>query len=114
LIAVERGPTRSELEEMYLELVAGYGLPEPLVNEMAGGYEADVYYSAERVIVQLDGWETHQTRERFESDREHDADRVDRLGIETIRITDRQMQRRPAKAAGRVHRILDRRRRAAA
>ena len=50
------------------------------------GYEVDALFPEQRVIVELDGYEFHGTRQAFESDRERDATLL-AAGYVTIRIT---------------------------
>jgi very-short-patch-repair endonuclease len=38
-------------------------------NAWVLGYRADVLFKAARLIVEVDGWEFHRTREAFEADR---------------------------------------------
>jgi very-short-patch-repair endonuclease len=56
--------------------------------------ECDFVWNRERVIAEVDGWETHKTREAFENDR-----RRDRLlqiqGWRVIRFTWRDVTERP-------------------
>ena len=70
--------TRNELEAWFLNLVRNAGLPEPLVNLPLAApdhprLEVDLCWPAHRLIVELDGWETHHTRAAFETDRRRDA-----------------------------------------
>src|SRR4051794_7046642 len=65
--------TRSELERRFLTLLDAAGLPRPLVNEpVDGAKEPDFRWTRERLIVELDGFETHGTRAAFERDRARD------------------------------------------
>ena len=45
-----------------------------------------------KLVVELDGWEFHETREQFEEDRRRDA-RLTELGYRVLRITYRQLMR---------------------
>jgi hypothetical protein len=76
--AAEPKFTRSELEAWFLGLVRDGALPEPLVNFSLAApdhplLEVDFCWPAHRLIVELDGWETHRTRAAFEADRRKDA-----------------------------------------
>jgi Protein of unknown function (DUF559) len=104
-----RAPTNSRLEDDFVEFAKRYGLPAPATNTHLLGYEVDVFYPAERVIVELDGREFHSDRDTFESDRNRDADML-AAGIVTIRITDERMKRRPEREARRLNTILAARR----
>jgi hypothetical protein len=62
----------------FLQLLRDAGLPEPKTNEPfhAPGYghcEPDYHWPEHRVIVELDGFETHGTRAAFHADRAKDA-----------------------------------------
>jgi hypothetical protein len=83
--------TRSELESWFLTLVRDAGLPEPLVNESLTvpdhpPLEVDFYWPTHRLIVELDGWETHRTRAAFETDRARDA-ALTAAGWRVVRFT---------------------------
>jgi very-short-patch-repair endonuclease len=61
------------------------------------------------VIVELDGWDFHSSRESFESDRERDASTL-AAGCVTVRVTWERMTERAAREATRLHAILNQRR----
>jgi predicted transcriptional regulator of viral defense system len=70
--------TRSELEARVLKLVRDAGLPQPQANSLLTArdhprLEVDLHWPAHRLIVELDGYETHRTRAAFEADRQRDA-----------------------------------------
>lgn len=71
-----RGITRSKLERRFLTVLDGTDLPGPRLNaEVAVRgrfFEADCLWDAQRLIVELDGRETHRTDLAFEKDRERD------------------------------------------
>jgi hypothetical protein len=64
--------TRSERERRMLELIASAQLPRPLTNVRVHGYLLDVYWPAERLVVEFDGWGAHGHRLAFEADRKRD------------------------------------------
>jgi very-short-patch-repair endonuclease len=77
------------------------------------GYEVDALFPSEKVIVELDSWGFHSSRESFESDRERDASTLAASHV-TVRLTWERMHRRGAIEAARLQQILrDRRPRAA-
>ena len=54
------------------------GLSEPLANFTLTApdhprLEVDFYWPTHRLIVEIDGWETHRTKAAFEADRQRDA-----------------------------------------
>jgi hypothetical protein len=86
--------TRSDLEAWFLGLVREAGLPEPLVNFALTApdhprIEVDFYWPTHRLIVELDGWETHRTRAAFEQDRRRDA-ALQAAGCSVLRFTRRE------------------------
>lgn len=107
---VGKAPTKSEFERAFLRFVRRYGLPTPRVNHRIAGHEADMVFEQERVIVELDGYDTHGTRASFESDRERDAATL-AAGYVTIRITWERLKSNPQREAERLLRILEDRRR---
>ncbi|HET9094755.1 MAG TPA: type IV toxin-antitoxin system AbiEi family antitoxin domain-containing protein [Solirubrobacteraceae bacterium] len=79
-------PTRSELEDRFLELLGRHGLPTPEVNVHVCGHRVDAYFREAGLIVELDGWTTHRTRERFREDRRRDLTILAATGIPTVRL----------------------------
>lgn len=106
-------PTNSPLEDDFLEFARRYGLPTPVTNTYLLGYEIDVLYPRERVIVEVDSHLFHSDRHSFERDRKRDVIMLE-AGIVTVRITDERMKQEPEQEAGRLLAILDARRRQAA
>jgi hypothetical protein len=106
-------PTRSEFEDRFLAFCREYGLPEPLINTFVAGYEVDALFPAERLIVELDGWEYHRDRHSFHGDRDRDADTLE-AGYETVRVTWPRLTQRAVREAARLLAILARRRALAA
>lgn len=98
-------PTRSTLEERFLDLCAEAGLPHPRVNCVEHGYELDMFWPDHRFAVELDVFETHGTRESFESDRERQEDLL-LEGITVTRVTGRRLEREPDRVIERVARLL--------
>ncbi len=108
-----REPGRSPLEDDFLEFARRYGLPAPVTNTYLFGYEIDVLYPRERVIVEVDGYEFHSDRDSFERDRERDAVTL-AADYLTYRITKERLRQQPEQDARRLLAILDARRRRAA
>jgi Transcriptional regulator, AbiEi antitoxin len=106
-------PTRSPLEDDFLAFAKRYGLPAPVTNTHLLGYEVDVLYPAERVIVEVDSHRFHSDRDSFERDRNRDADML-AADILTVRITDERIKQKPEREARRLNQILEGRRRRAA
>jgi hypothetical protein len=87
--------TRSELEERFIELCDGHGLPRPEVNTRIEGMECDFVWRDRRLIVEVDGYEFHAGPTRFEADRERDVALTTR-GWRVLRFTWRHVTDRPA------------------
>lgn len=82
--------TRSELEARFLYLIDEWNLPRPQMNVTVLGFEVDCIWPEQRLIVELDIFETHGSTDAFERDRR--KDRVLRTaGLTVIRITARQL-----------------------
>jgi very-short-patch-repair endonuclease len=84
-------------------------LPAPAINTVRHGYEIDVLFVEERVIVELDTWLTHGLRPSFESNRDRDADLL-AAGYVTVRVTDERLEHDPEREADRLKAILEARR----
>lgn len=109
LLASEARPafTRSEAEERFLEIVRLAELPEPKTNVQLRDLEVDFYFPAHRVAVEVDGFAYHSTRRSFERDRDRDfAFGAD--GVQVVRVTWRQLQRKPHMVVRRLTAILTR------
>jgi hypothetical protein len=105
-IVTTRGPqiTRSELENLFLALVAEHDLPPPLVNVALHGYTVDFLWPGHRLVVETDG-RNHLRPAVFESDRERDA-LLQVHGYRVIRVTWRQLTERPAAVVGTLQQLL--------
>ena len=91
--ATSREPkwTRNEWEAAFLKLLREAGMPEPQTNEAFhapdhGHCEPDYHWPEHRVIVELDGFETHGTRAAFRADRAKDA-ALTAAGYRVLRFT---------------------------
>lgn len=83
--------TKSELEEMFIELIDRAGIPRPEINSIVEGFEVDGVWRDARLVVELDGRGAHGTAAAFERDRERDR-RLQVAGWRPVRITYRQMR----------------------
>lgn len=97
--------TRSGLEREFLAAVEAASLPDPVTGWVELGYELDVYWPDHLFVVELDVFETHGTRESFESDRLRQED-LKLAGIESIRVTGRRFEREPDQVIERVATLL--------
>ncbi len=79
-------PTRSELEDRFLPLLLAHGLPVPQINVGVAGHRVDALFPDQRLVVELDGWGSHRTRERFVEDRRRDFAILLATGMPTVRL----------------------------
>jgi hypothetical protein len=61
---------RSDLEDLFLAFAERWDLPRPETNVVIEGCEVDCVWREQRLVIEVDGWETHKTRAAFERDRE--------------------------------------------
>lgn len=101
--------TRSELELRFLSFLRYEGLPGPQVNHLISTavrtFECDFVWLTARLIVELDGYETHGTRRRFEQDRARDR-ALTIAGWRVIRFTWRQLEQEPQTIGSDLRRLL--------
>lgn len=110
-LALYRQPVfdRARSELLFLDLVKKAGLPLPILNTWVDKFEIDAYWEAERFAVEVDGWETHGTRQAFEDDRVR-IEEMKLAGIDTIRISARRIELKPQEVGARLKLMLERRR----
>jgi very-short-patch-repair endonuclease len=60
---------RSALERRFLDLCP----QRPVMGLVVEGHETDFAWPDVKVVVELDGWETHRTHKAFEADRRRDV-----------------------------------------
>lgn len=105
------GTTREELEARFLVFLERNGFPRPRLNAWISvgshRYQVDCLWPAQKVIVELDGYETHGTRHAFESDRDRDR-RLIAAGYRGPRITWRQLHEIPEEVATDLRALLAR------
>jgi very-short-patch-repair endonuclease len=99
--------TRTELEGLFLSLCLRHRLPQPEVNVHVDRFEVDFLWRVHRLIVEVDGWESHRTRSAFEEDRRRDA-RLKLLGYEVLRFTWRQVKDEARTIAATIRTLLRR------
>jgi hypothetical protein len=97
--------TRSELERAFLDVVQGAGLPPPTTNALVAGFEVDAVWLDRKVVVELDGFAYHGTRQAFERDRERDAT-LQIAGYRVLRLTWRRIRSDPAGVVRVLRRLL--------
>lgn len=86
--------TRSQAEELFLELIRSAQLPTPRINARQSGYEVDFLWTEQRVVIEIDGYRFHSTRRAFEHDHRKDRD-LRAAGLTVLRFTYDQLRREP-------------------
>jgi hypothetical protein len=107
---IDEGVSESPLEELLFPWCDQHGVPRPRTRYEFHGFRLDAVYLDEKVVLELDGWDSHRGREAFESDRDRDATLAE-YGFIVIRITWWRLKRQPAREAARLLRILEQQRR---
>ncbi|HEY3192331.1 MAG TPA: DUF559 domain-containing protein [Solirubrobacterales bacterium] len=97
--------TRSELEARFLALLRRHRLPQPEVNVRVDRFVVDFLWRRQRLIVEVDGWESHGTRSAFEEDRARDS-RLTVLGYDVLRYTWRRVEEDTAEVVRAVRELL--------
>lgn len=106
-----QGPTESELEESFLELVRAAGLPAPqrqaqiVLGDGEPAVRVDFAWRRQRLVVETDGRRYHRGAVVFETDRRKDQ-RLVLAGWRVTRITYRQVNREPGRIATLVTSLL--------
>jgi very-short-patch-repair endonuclease len=75
-------------------LISEHGLPRPQTKRRVAGHEADFYWPAHNLVVEVDGRNAHLNHHAFERDRRRDADMV-AAGVRVVRLTGRRIRREP-------------------
>lgn len=110
-LALYRKPVfdRARSELLLVEALEQEGQRLPKFNCWVGKWEIDAYWEAERFAVEVDGWETHGSRQAFEDDRLR-LEEMKLEGIDGIRISARRIETHPRQVAQRIGKFLARRR----
>jgi hypothetical protein len=107
------GIARTNLEAQAIAFCGSHGLPMPAVNglvEVEGRiYEADLSWPRERVIVEIDTWQTHGHATSFREDRQRDF-ALQRAGWATVRLLEPDLTTNAAETASRLSQLLANRR----
>lgn len=80
------GRTRSEMERKLLRQLRAADLELPDTNVDLHGWEVDALWPALDLVVELDGWQFHDNRLAFRTDRRKDR-ALGRRGIRVLRFT---------------------------
>lgn len=102
---VSSEPTRSELEDRFLELCRRHRLPPPEVNVRIHHLEVDFLWRRERLIVETDGYRFHRGAAAFEHDHDRDLT-LHSLGFRVRRLTYHQVTADPDRVASLLRKEL--------
>jgi very-short-patch-repair endonuclease len=97
--------TRSELEELFLAFAERANLPRPELNVLIEGFLVDCVWREPRLVIEVDGWQTHRTRAAFERDREKSR-LLQAAGWRCVPVTYLQLRDEPRELARDVRRML--------
>jgi very-short-patch-repair endonuclease len=100
-------PASSPLDDAFLKLVRRAGLPEPRGQKDLLGHPVDYVWVAERVAVELDGYDAHVSLDAFQRDRSQ-ANRMQLAGWLVLRFTKADVTRRPRQTAETLRQALGR------
>ncbi len=98
-------PTKSDLEELFIAFADRGGLPRPQTNVLVEGIEVDCVWREQRVVVEVDGWEVHRTRQAFERDREKSRI-LQAAGWRCVPVTHLQLERTSDEVTQDLRRLL--------
>lgn len=95
----QRGSVRSPLERTVLDLIIESGLPQPELNVPIRGEDGfyalvDMYYPAQRLVLEIQSYERHSSLTSFN----RDAERLSELtvrGYKVLEVTHEQVKHRP-------------------
>ncbi len=109
LLDAEREPafTRSTAEREFRAVLKRAGLTLPRTNVRVIGFEVDAFWSDERLVVEIDGYEAHRGRRAFERDRRKAA-ALEASGYRVLRVSWRQIKQTPEMVAAVVAAALAR------
>ncbi len=86
--------TDSELEQRFLPLVRGAGLPMPQTGPTVNGFKVDFYWPELGLVVETDGLRYHRTPAQQSADRRRDQAHAAN-GLATLRFTYAQVRFEP-------------------
>ncbi len=99
--------TDSDLERLFLALVARQGLPRPLTQHVIEGLRVDFYWPDLGLVVETDGLTYHRTPSQQAADRLRDQILVV-AGITVLRFTNAQVRREPVTTGATLAQVVAR------
>lgn len=110
IVTAGPAPTRSELEDVTLELLRGHGFPEPEVNvrlhNLPVPVEVDFLFSELALVVEVDGARYHETEVARQADARKHA-MLEAAGLRVIRLTWSQVTKDTAQTVLRLRRACE-------
>jgi very-short-patch-repair endonuclease len=97
--------SRLELERLLFELCRAAGLPLPAMNVTVAGFVVDAFWAGARLVVELDSYAWHRTREELERDSEQ-ITALQLAGYRVLRFTWRQVTTQPERVAAAIRQAL--------
>jgi len=97
--------TRSELEELALEIIRAAGLPEPSVNPSVTGLTIDLSWPQYNLVVEIDSYRYHHQRSAVETDRRR-GNRLQLANVTLLRFTDRDLNRNPQRLVTEIRQAI--------
>jgi very-short-patch-repair endonuclease len=99
--------TESELERAFLALIRVAGIPEPIAQAQVAGYRVDLLWPGTRpLVVELDSYEYHKSRAKFDSDRRRDAKLQVAIDCCVLRVTWTRLEQEPRELIAEVRALL--------
>jgi very-short-patch-repair endonuclease len=102
------GLTLSEAERVLRRLLHQADLPQFVTNHPIGCYRADFAWPEHRLIVEYDGFGTHNHRRAFHHDRRRNAE-LTAKGWSVMQVTAAQLENEPLAVVARIAEALARR-----
>jgi len=96
---------RSPLELRFPPFCRAHGIPLPEQNVTVLGHEVDGFWSAAKLVLELDSWEHHGHRAAFEGDRARDPKFL-LADYRVIRVTHRRLDREAETLAAEIRGLL--------
>jgi very-short-patch-repair endonuclease len=107
LVADGPTPTKSELEDMLLDLIAERGLPRPpRINEKLLGLEVDLHYPEHHLVIEADSRRHHEMTLARRDDQARDA-RLEAAGFRVLRIPYHLVTEAPQQTAERIRQAIE-------
>jgi very-short-patch-repair endonuclease len=92
------------LEDRFLALCDRHGIPRP-ATQQGRSPRVDFVWPDARVVVEVDGWRAHGTRDAFQRDRAT-TNALQLAGYVVLRFTHEDLTRRPERVAAQVRAAL--------